>query len=170
MKKDGLSRRQFNSLTAAAFGGIVTGTIVGCGGKKDKDKGKDGGGKDGKPKDGAAKDGGKTKLVASNPWTGDTHVCRGLNACKGKGAGGDNECAGQGNCHTLADKHTCHKQNDCKYQGGCGESVGNNDCKAKGECGVPLSDETWAKARTSFEAAMKKAGKKFGVAPAKKSG
>ena len=32
---------------------------------------------------------------------------------------------------------------------------------------MPLSDKTWDKARANFEAAMKKAGKKFGPAPAK---
>jgi hypothetical protein len=36
-----------------------------------------------------------------------------------------------------------------------------------GECAVPLSDKAWAIARKNFEAAMKKAGKKFGDAPAK---
>ena len=34
-----------------------------------------------------------------------------------------------------------------------------------GGCEVPLKKEAWAKARTNFEAAMKKAGKTFGDAP-----
>ena len=32
----------------------------------------------------------------------EVHACRGLNACKGQGAGGDNACAGQGACATTA--------------------------------------------------------------------
>ena len=103
--------------------------------------------------------------VAANDWTGDTHVCRGLNACKSKGAGGENECAGQGACAT-ATAHDCHTMNDCKYQGGCGESVASNSCKGKGECKVPLSDGAWAKARKSYEAALTTAEKAFGEAPA----
>ena len=50
---------------------------------------------------------------------------------------------------------------------GCGEHPGENQCKGMGECAVPLSDKAWAKARKNFEAAMKKAGKKFGDAPKK---
>jgi hypothetical protein len=34
-----------------------------------------------------------------------------------------------------------------------------------GECAVPLKDKAWEKARKNFEAAMTKAGKKFGNAP-----
>ena len=167
MKKDELSRRQFTSLTAAAFGGIVTGTMIGCGGKKDKDGGKD---KDsGKDKDAAqGKDKNKVTPVALNPWTQDKHVCRGLNYCKGKGAGGMNECAGKGNCAT-AEKHSCHKENQCKYQGGCEDSVGNNACMGKGACAVPLSETAWKKARESFLAAMKKEGKEVGEPPAAKT-
>jgi hypothetical protein len=37
-----------------------------------------------------------------------------------------------------------------------------------GECAVPLKDRAWAKARKNFEAAMTKAGKKFGDVPPKK--
>ena len=36
-----------------------------------------------------------------------------------------------------------------------------------GDCAVPLKDEAWRKARKNFEAAMKKANKKFGDAPKK---
>jgi hypothetical protein len=36
-----------------------------------------------------------------------------------------------------------------------------------GECAVPLKDKAWTHARKNFEAAMTKAGKKFGAAPAK---
>ena len=100
------------------------------------------------------------------------HVCRGLNTCKGKGGcgatKGKNACAGQGGCATAA-KHDCKGQNACKGEGGCGATPGKNACKGKGSCAVPLSDKTWAKARATFEAAMKKAGKEFGSAPPKKA-
>jgi hypothetical protein len=56
---------------------------------------------------------------------------------------------------------------DCAGLGGCGEKPGENKCKGMGECAVPLSDKAWAKARKNFEAAMTKAGKKFGDAPKK---
>jgi hypothetical protein len=59
--------------------------------------------------------------------------------------------------------------NDCAGEGGCGEHPGENECKGRGECAVPLSDKPWAKARKNFEAAMTKAGKKFGDAPRRKA-
>ena len=77
-----------------------------------------------------------------------------------------NDCAGQSQCAT-AKAHTCGGDNDCAGLGGCGEHPGENKCKGMGECAVPLSDKAWDKARKNFEAAMKKAGKKFGDAPAK---
>lgn len=97
----------------------------------------------------------------------EPHVCRGLNTCKGKGASGDNACAGQGTCAT-AEKHTCHYENACKGQGGCGSTAGRNSCKGKGECAVPLSDGAWTKAREIFEQLMKDQGKEVGAAPAKR--
>ena len=177
MKKE-FDRRKFNGLTAAAFGGLLAGSVAGCGGGDDDDTsdsgdGDDNGGddedSDDEDSDEEDSDDGDDESgdeVAANDWTGDTHVCRGLNACKGKGAGGENECAGQGVCAT-AKAHTCHEANDCKYQGGCGESVGQNGCNGKGECGVPLKDSAWAKARKSYEAALTSAEKKLGDAPAK---
>ena len=63
------------------------------------------------------------------------------------------------------DKHACKGQNACKGQGGCGESVAQNACKGTGECAVPLKGKTWEKARKTFEAVMKKAGKTVGAAP-----
>ena len=75
-----------------------------------------------------------------------------------------NDCAGQGDCAT-AKAHVCKAHNDCAGLGGCGENPGENKCKGMGGCEVPLKDEAWAKARKNFEAAMKKAGKKFGDAP-----
>ena len=94
----------------------------------------------------------------------DKHVCRGLNTCKGKGKGGDNSCAGTGNC-AIADKHSCKGDNACKGQGGCGEHPGQNSCKGLGACEVPLNEQTWKKARKAFEAQMKKSDKKVGAAP-----
>ena len=104
----------------------------------------------------------------------EPHVCRGLNACKGKGGCGGtakkNECAGQGGCAT-AEKHEYARpgQNACKGQSGCGPTPGENACKGKGGCGPHYSaDAAWKKVRARFEEAMKKADKKFGPAPPKK--
>ena len=91
----------------------------------------------------------------------EKHDCKGLNSCKGNGAGGDNECAGMGKCNT-AEAHSCAGSNACKNQGG----EGVNDCKGHGSCAVPIKGDAWKKARANFEASMTKAGKKFGTAPA----
>jgi hypothetical protein len=91
----------------------------------------------------------------------DAHACCGLNACKGQGKGGTNACAGQGGCSTT-EAHGCAGSNACKNQGG----EGNNACKGQGSCHVPIEGDNWKKARASYEASMKKAGKKFGAAPA----
>jgi hypothetical protein len=90
----------------------------------------------------------------------DLHGCCGLNGCKNQGAGADNECAGMGKCAT-AEAHSCAGQNACKNQGG----EGVNECKGHGSCAVPIKGDAWKKARANFEAAMTKAGKKFGPAP-----
>ena len=139
MKKldENVSRRDFGKLAAAAFGGVVAGSMLG--------------GKllfaDEKKMEGAAK--------------ADAHACCGLNACKGQGKGADNACAGQGSCATT-EAHSCAGSNACKAQGG----TGDNACKGKGSCSVPIKGDGWKKARASYEASMKKAGKKFGAAPA----
>ncbi len=91
----------------------------------------------------------------------EAHSCCGLNSCKSNGAGGDNECAGMGKCATT-EAHGCAGGNACKNQGGSYD----NDCKGKGSCAVPIKGDAWKKARSSFEASMNKAGKKFGAAPA----
>jgi hypothetical protein len=137
MDAKSISRRGFSKLAAAAIGGAMSGLAAAA-------------------------------LVAQDKAQpgGDVHVCRGLNACKGHGASGKNECAGQGACAT-AKSHACKGDNACKGQGGCGANPGENACKGKGECAVPLSEEAWKKARRNFEAAMAKAGKKFGPAPKK---
>lgn len=96
------------------------------------------------------------------------HLCRGLNACKGQGQGGENDCAGQGNCATVA-LHTCGGQNECKGLGGCGSHPGENDCKGEGHCAVPLMQPAWEQLRAKFETQMGADGKEFGPAPAPQS-
>lgn len=81
------------------------------------------------------------------------HACMGLNACKGQGLGGKNDCAGQGACFT-SNVHSCHTLNDCKYQGGCGlygtekeqSRPGSNACKGHGSCATPINRERFATA------------------------
>jgi len=164
------NRRDFTKLGAAAVGGLIFG--AGCTEKKKADEPKK---DDAKKTD---KDPKKTDTPAASgsaaagewvPFMQEPHVCRGLNACKGKGKGGGNACAGQGACATAA-AHTCHTENACKGQGGCGSTPGQNACKGKGECSVPLGDNTWTKARAKFEEVFKKANKPFGAAPAAKAG
>jgi hypothetical protein len=135
MKTDDVTRRDFGKLTLAAFGGVLAGSLL---------TGR--------------------SLHAETAAGGDKHLCCGLNACKAQGAGGKNDCAGQGSCATV-EAHGCSGMNDCKGLGG-GDNPGVNDCKGKGGCNVPLSGEGWKKGRANFEAAMKKAGKKLGAAPA----
>ena len=161
MKKRELDRRQFTKLTAAALGGMVSGTMIGCGGGGNNAS-------DPAPNDNVGTEMDNEGEVAANDWTSDTHVCRGLNACMNKGAG-ENDCAGKGACAT-AKAHSCHEENDCKYQGGCGESVGQNACKGKGECAVPLGKGAWKKARDAYEATLKGNKKTFGEAPPAKEG
>ena len=172
MTSPDMNRRDFTRWTAAAFGGAVAGSLAGCGSEPAS-----------APADGdeaAAPEGSETTepqgsgaaSTAEGNVTYDVaylmeepHVCRGLNTCQGKGAGGENACAGQGTCAT-ANEHTCHYHNECKGQGGCGENPGQNSCKGHGECAVPLSNATWEKARAAFETAMTGAGKTVGKAPA----
>ena len=145
-----LGRRDFHRLSIAALGGTLAGVALsGC---KGKDK---------------APDSGSMPEVDSgvSPLLAEPHVCRGLNTCKGKGAGGDNDCAGAGKCAT-AKSHSCHGMNDCKGHGGCDGTAGMNECAGKGGCAVPLKDEAWAKVRPAFEEAAKAAG--MGVQPAPK--
>ena len=138
-----LSRRDFNKLTMAAVGGVLLGASAAsrAAGKDDHDP----------------------ALLL-----GEKHVCRGINTCKGKGKGGANSCAGEGNC-AISEAHSCKGSNACKGQGGCGEYPGQNTCKGQGSCEVPLDDKSWKKARKAFEAQMKKDGKTFGDAPKKKA-
>ena len=159
MKRPELNRRDFTKLTMAAFGGVLAGTTVGCG-SGDKDSG---GAAASTPETPGPADSGE-QVADAGPWMGDIHVCKGLNACKGKGAGDDNACAGQGSCSTVAE-HSCSGENDCKYQGGCMGTAGLNDCKTQGGCHVPLSENAWKGAREAFEKALTAAGKEYGSPP-----
>lgn len=137
-----IDRRQLNQLVLAAVGGVLAGAALGsCGETQPADAGTE-----------------ETELLK------EPHVCRGLNTCKGLGAGAANACAGQGSC-ASAEAHGCHYQNKCSGQGGCGATAGRNECSAKGECGVPLKDSTWTETRAAFETAMRAAGREFGDAP-----
>ena len=167
MKRTEMNRRDFTRLTAAAFGGVVAGSMVGCGDSATTEPAPSGGGAD--PAEGGdTEDNGTTDAT---PAEGDTeevslllkepHVCRGLNTCMNKGASGENACAGQGTCASVAE-HTCAGQNECAGQGGCGGEHGTNACKGMGGCGVPL-EHGWQGVREKWEAAMKAAGKDFGA-------
>ena len=180
MKRIELNRRDFSKLTIAAFGGIVAGTTIGCGGDDDGG-GNAGGGDDaitgadyaGDPSkmmddSGATDDSAGGDSVADaddSPLLSEPHVCRGMNACMNKGQSKENACAGQGTCHTLADTHTCHGENDCKGQGGCEDTAGQNACKGMGNCNVPLGEDAWKTARAALKDALEKKGKTLGDAP-----
>lgn len=153
MTRPDVNRRDFNRLTAAAFSGVVAGTMTGCGGTEDK------------PGDSPTGNSTGTDTPTTAAADPGKHVCRGLNDCKGLGQGGDNDCAGKGSCFT-APKHACGGQNECKGQGGCGDRPGANDCKEQGGCAVPLSGQMWDKARALFEERMKAEGKDVGDPPA----
>jgi hypothetical protein len=153
---DPASRRRFNQLVLAAFGGTLSGVVVGCsGGQKEASKSEAAAGKES-----------SANYDENLLLVGDPHICRGLNLCKGQGKSKSNECAGQGDCASAA-KHACDGQNACKGQGGCGEHPGQNQCKGQGACAVPPKDETWKKARAKFEELLAKQGKKVGPAPPK---
>lgn len=154
MKLQDLSRRDIAALTAAAFGGLMAGTTLsGC----NQPSGASTTG------DSPAPSGSTAAAVAKQT---DLHACKGLNGCKGKGAGGMNACAGQGGCASMSAHHGCKGHNDCNGQGG-GETAGMNACKGQGGCAVPVTDgDAWKKARAAFEEKMKAEGKTVGQAPA----
>jgi hypothetical protein len=145
MPSPDLSRRDFTKWAAAAMGGLLAGASAGRAADEEP-----------KHKDP------KKPLLLQEP-----HICRGLNpTCKGEVKGKKNDCAGMSHGPTVKE-HVCKEHNECAGEGGCGEHPGENKCKGMGECAVPLKDKAWAKARKNFEAAMEKAGKKFGDAPKK---
>jgi hypothetical protein len=136
--KDPLNRRDFGKLTLAAFGGVLAGSLAGERLLAEE----------------------KKKAPEGQFSLKDPHICCGLNTCKGHGKDAKNDCAGMGSCATVA-AHGCAGTNACAGQG----QTGTNACKGQGSCGVPVSGDAWKQARTSFEVAMKKAGKKFNPAP-----
>ncbi|WP_298867752.1 hypothetical protein [uncultured Gimesia sp.] len=168
MKRPEMNRRDFNRLTFAAFGGMVAGsTMYGCQSKTPPapvtpPAGEPEAGSTTKDDHDHAEGDKDVSLLMSEP-----HVCRGLNTCKGKHGGAENDCAGLGACASVA-AHTCSGANECKGQGGCGTNPGMNSCKGKGGCSVPLMEDAWKLARVEFEKSMDKAGKKVGPAPAAK--
>jgi len=157
-----LNRRHFHQLAAAAMGGLVTGSLLGC--PADSAGTKEAGSTTA-PAGGSAGPDAADPQATTSLLMQEKHVCRGLNLCKNQGQTKENACAGQGVCATFV-KHDCAQQNDCKGQGGCGSSPGENSCKGMGGCHVPLMDHAWDTARKNFEAAMKAAGKEVGPAPA----
>ena len=155
-----LNRRDFHRLSMAALGGVVAGTVAGCGGD-DKPTAPAT-----KPAPNAAADStDKSKGAEVADVSGEPHACRGLNSCKNQGNTGKNDCAGQGECATKSWEHSCANENACKGQGGCGNNATQNECKGKGGCHVPLMASVWDKARKHFEDKMKEAGKDVGAAP-----
>jgi hypothetical protein len=163
MNTTDLNRRDFTRLSMAAFGGVIAGAAAGCSNGAAPEPGTTGDPVSNDAEQGAAS--AEASTTAVSLLLEEPHVCRGLNTCKGKGAGGDNACAGQGTCAT-AEHHACAGENECKGQGGCGGQDGRNQCKGQGGCHVPL-EHGWEEVRKVFEAEMKKAGKDVGPAPAK---
>jgi hypothetical protein len=156
-----LNRRDFGRLTMAALSGAMAGAaLTGCGGGEQPPPAAGAGGTE-------QGTGGAGTATSETVAAADVHACRGLNACKGKGKGGANACAGQGECATTA-AHTCAGMNECKNLGGCGEAPGANACKGQGGCEVPLHEGAWEKAREAFEKRMAAAGKQVGTAPPRK--
>ena len=155
-----LNRRDFSKLTAAAFGGLLTGTVAGCGDKPAPAPAPSPAASS-TPADG---DGASDTELAANFLTGEKHACRGLNMCKNMDKDGENACAGQGDCATI-EEHACNGQNACKGQGGCGKTAGINECSGKGGCNIPMHTGPWERARAEFEKQAKAKGKTAGKAP-----
>ena len=75
---------------------------------------------------------GEEKQAPAKTEAKDTHICKGMNDCKGKGG-----------CASDAARHSCKGKNECKGMGGCAAGAngcaGKNDCKGKGGCAVPVN-------------------------------
>jgi hypothetical protein len=151
MNQDHMNRRDFHKLSALAMGGMMAGSLAGCGTKTEKTAEPPAE----KPEADTAGIGAKNDPALAQ-WTVN-HLCRGLNACKGLGSDRKNDCAGLGEC-AITDHHTCGGQNDCKNLGGCGETAASNECKGQGGCQVPLMEAAWKTAYEKFKADMTKAG------------
>jgi hypothetical protein len=135
-------RRTFHQLTAAAIGGLVAGAALGCNSHPQMGR-------------------------VTTSVTSDKHLCRGLNDCKGQGAGGKNDCRGQGDCATVA-HHACGTENTCKGLGGCGDTAGINECAGKGGCHVPLMEGAWEDVRKRMVTQWKSAKQDYADPPATK--
>ena len=89
-----------------------------------------------------ASPGDKNQNYKEDEKKADANICKGHNACKGKGADGKNECKGKGACASASAKHECKGKNACKGLGGCKSDAngcaGKNECKGKGGCAVPV--------------------------------
>jgi hypothetical protein len=153
MSNQALSRRDFQRLTMAAFGGLV----AGCQQQEPAA---------GPPADAAGEPTAVATAGEKNPLLDEPHVCRGLNTCKGFGS---DSCAGRTQCATDSIKHECGTRNACRGQGGCGSNPGENACKGQGGCSVPLMDAVWERTRKRFEELMAAQGKEVGPAPPGKS-
>ena len=165
-----LTRRDFNKLTATAFGGVLAGTLIGCGGNDDDAGGGGDGGGDASTTDTTTTGdnspaNGEQKLVGGE--LPEHNACLGLNQCQEYGKNpGEHECAGQGACATASSEGP--GKNQCKFLGACLGKAGANDCIGQGECTVPLEpfgDEIWQQARAAFEKRMKAKGTEIGAAP-----
>lgn len=131
----------------------------------------------------AQESGPERAAAAKDPAATDLHVCMGLNACAGHGAGGTGLMAGMGECATVS--HVCHGDNQCRGQGGCGYSgfdteqavPGAQHCRYSGSCASPINESrvhsggpfrgtsVWKRARKVFEQRMFEAGIPFGPSP-----
>ena len=144
-----LSRRGFHRLATAAFGGVLTGILSGCGDQAGKPQAT---GSQAASKSTAAGPAAATKGAAvAGATTVAMHACRGLNECKGQGKDHKNACAGQGNCFTVT--HECvGKERLQKSRRLWRRRTAFNDCKGKGGCGhFPIDRQRlWKKARESL--------------------
>jgi hypothetical protein len=154
MKHENVNRRDFSKWTMAAFGGFMSGAVIGCG--NDETSAPSDGSNETKPAGDSG--GGETTEVAA-------HGCRGLNECKSA----TNDCRGMSACATESWHHDCGTMHDCKGKAGCGENPLANDCKGQGGCHVPLMDAAWEKARENMEKKWEAAGLDYGDAPPPKS-
>jgi hypothetical protein len=169
-----LTRRDFSKLTATAFGGVLAGTVIGCGGNDDDANSSD------TVSDGdvvLSADDATTPTGDGSPANGEQELvggelpehnaCLGLNQCKASGKNpGEHDCAGQSACATTSSE--TQGKNQCKFLGACDGKVGANACKGQGGCQVPIEpfgEGLWLQARAAFEKRMEAKGTEVGMAP-----
>jgi len=124
-----LNRRDFHRLTMAAVGGVLAGTVAGCGGE-DKPAPP--------PKAHPQRPPTPNRPSRLNRRARKSPRSRGIRTraadstpARIKGPLARTTVPGNGVCATKAWHHSCGGQNDCKGQGGCGETATMNDCKQK---------------------------------------